>query len=160
MNVGAKEQRGSGTGRPGLRQVVWSSVLGSTVEWYDFLLYGTAAALIFNKLFFPSLSPAAGTIAAFGTYGVGFVARPLGGAIFGHFGDRIGRKAMLALTIIIMGLGTFLIGCMPTFKQVGILAPIGLITLRVLQGIGMGGEWGGAVLMVIESVPDNRRGYF
>jgi len=143
-----------------IRQVVWSSVLGTTVEWYDFLAYGTASALIFNKLFFPSLSPAAGTIAAFGTYGVGFVARPLGGAIFGHFGDRIGRKAMLALTIIIMGLGTFLIGCMPTFKQVGILAPIGLITLRVLQGIGMGGEWGGAVLMVIESVPDNRRGYF
>jgi MFS transporter, MHS family, shikimate and dehydroshikimate transport protein len=122
-------------------------VLGTTVEWYDFLIYGTAAALIFNKLFFPGFSPAVGTIAAFGSYAVGFVARPLGGAIFGHFGDRIGRKAMLALTILIMGLGTFLIGCLPTYGQVGIAASLLLISLRMLQGIGIGGEWGGAVLM-------------
>jgi MFS transporter, MHS family, shikimate and dehydroshikimate transport protein len=130
-----------------LRRVVWSSVLGTTVEWYDFLIYGTAAALIFNKLFFPGFSPAVGTIAAFGSYAVGFVARPLGGAIFGHFGDRIGRKAMLALTILIMGLGAFLIGCLPTYGQVGIAASLLLISLRMLQGIGIGGEWGGAVLM-------------
>lgn len=146
--------------RAALRRVVWSSVLGSTVEWYDFLIYGTAAALLFNRLFFPSFSPAIGTLAAFGTYAVGFVARPLGGAIFGHFGDRVGRKAMLAMTILIMGLGTFLIGCLPTYEQIGIFAPVLLITLRMLQGIGIGGEWGGAVLMVIENVPNERRGYY
>ena len=143
-----------------LRQVVWSSVLGTAVEWYDFLIYVTAAALLFNKLFFPTFSPSVGTIAAFGSSAVGFVARPLGGAIFGHFGDRIGRKAMLALTIVIMGLGTFLIGCLPTYRQVGVVAPLVLVALRLLQGIGMGGEWGGAVLMVIESVPSDRRGYY
>src|SRR5258707_15891925 len=136
-----------------LRRVVWSSVLGSTVEWYDFLVYGTAAALLFNKLFFPSFSPAVGTIAAFGSYAVGFVGRPLGGAIFGHFGDRIGRKAMLAMTILIMGLGTFLIGCLPTYGQIGIAAPLLLIALRMLQGIGIGGERAGAVLRVIRSGP-------
>lgn len=146
--------------RAALRRVVWSSVLGSTVEWYDFLIYGTAAALLFNRLFFPSFSPAIGTLAAFGTYAVGFVARPLGGAIFGHFGDRVGRKAMLAMTILIMGLGTLLIGCLPTYGQIGIFAPVLLITLRMLQGIGIGGEWGGAVLMVIENVPNERRGYY
>jgi MFS transporter, MHS family, shikimate and dehydroshikimate transport protein len=161
MNVSTIGQRVTGAGRSvSLWQVVWSSVLGSTVEWYDFLVYGTAAALLFNKLFFPRFSPAVGTIAAFGSYAAGFVARPLGGAIFGHFGDRIGRKAMLSVTILIMGLGTFLIGCLPTYGQIGIAAPLLLITLRILQGIGIGGEWGGAVLMVIESVPTERRGYY
>ena len=142
------------------RQIVWSSVIGTTVEWYDFLIYGTAAALVFNKLFFPSFDPIVGTIAAFGSYAVGFLARPLGGIIFGHFGDKIGRKAMLSMTIMIMGIGTFLIGCLPTYGQVGILAPILLIALRLVQGIGIGGEWGGAVLMVVESVPDKQRGFF
>ncbi|CAO3437672.1 Uncharacterized MFS-type transporter [Azospirillum endophyticum] len=142
------------------RQVVWSSVIGTTVEWYDFLIYGTASALVFNKLFFPSFDPVVGTIAAFGSYAVGFLARPLGGAIFGHFGDKIGRKAMLSLTIIIMGLGTFLIGCLPTYGQIGVWAPILLVALRLVQGIGIGGEWGGAVLMVVESVPAGRRGFF
>jgi MHS family shikimate/dehydroshikimate transporter-like MFS transporter len=161
MTVSTLEQHGTcATPSAARRRVVWSSVLGSTVEWYDFLVYGTAAALLFNKLFFPSFSPAVGTIAAFGSYGVGFVARPLGGAIFGHFGDRIGRKAMLTMTILIMGFGTFLIGCLPTYGQIGIVAPLFLITLRILQGIGIGGEWGGAVLMVIESVPNERRGYY
>jgi MFS transporter, MHS family, shikimate and dehydroshikimate transport protein len=160
VNVGT-EERDPGAGRSvALWKVVWSSVLGSTLEWYDFLVYGTAAALLFNKLFFPSFSPAVGTIAAFGSYAAGFVARPLGGAIFGHFGDRIGRKAMLSVTILIMGLGTFLIGCLPTYRQIGIAAPLLLIALRILQGIGIGGEWGGAVLMVIESVPNERRGYY
>lgn len=142
------------------RRIVWSSVIGTTVEWYDFLIYGTAAALVFNKLFFPSFDPIVGTIAAFGSYAVGFLARPLGGAIFGHFGDKLGRKAMLAMTILIMGIGTFLIGCLPTYGQIGIWAPIMLVALRLVQGIGIGGEWGGAVLMVVESVPDKRRGFF
>jgi MHS family shikimate/dehydroshikimate transporter-like MFS transporter len=142
------------------RQIVWSSVIGTTVEWYDFLIYGTASALVFNKLFFPSIDPVVGTIAAFGSYAVGFLARPLGGAVFGHFGDRVGRKAMLSLTLMIMGLGTFLIGCLPTYGQIGILAPILLVALRLVQGIGIGGEWGGAVLMVVESVPAERRGFF
>jgi MHS family shikimate/dehydroshikimate transporter-like MFS transporter len=135
-------------------------VLGSTVEWYDFFVYGTAAALVFNKLFFPTLSPEVGTIAAFGSYATGFLARPLGGVVFGHFGDRIGRKTMLSVTIILMGVGTFLIGCLPTYGQIGIAAPVLLVALRLAQGIGIGGEWGGAVLMVIESAPNERRGYY
>jgi MFS transporter, MHS family, shikimate and dehydroshikimate transport protein len=141
-------------------QIVGASVIGTMIEWYDFLLYGTAAALVFNKLFFPSFDPFVGTLAAFGSYAVGFVARPLGGAIFGHFGDRIGRKTMLMLTMMIMGAGTFLIGCLPTYKQIGVWAPITLIGLRLLQGIGIGGEWAGATLMVIEHAPHGKRGFF
>ncbi|TXN34207.1 MHS family MFS transporter [Methylobacterium sp. WL30] len=142
------------------RKVVASSVIGTTVEYYDFLIYGTASALLFNRLFFPSFDPIVGTIAAFAAHSVGFLARPIGAAIFGHFGDRVGRKAMLSLTLVIMGLGTFLLGCLPTYDQVGVWAPIALVTLRLLQGIGLGGEWGGAVLMVVESVPSRRRGFF
>jgi MFS transporter, MHS family, shikimate and dehydroshikimate transport protein len=142
----------------GIRRVVLSSIIGTAVEWYDFLIYGTASALVFNKLFFPQTDPALGTIAAFGTYGVGFFARPLGAAIFGHFGDRVGRKAMLAMTIVIMGLGTFLIGLLPTYDQIGAAAPVLLVLVRLLQGIGLGGEWGGAVLMVVENAPAARRG--
>ncbi len=141
-----------------IKRIVVSSVIGTAVEWYDFLIYGTASALVFNKLFFPLSDPALGTIAAFGTYGVGFLARPLGAAIFGHFGDRVGRKTMLTMTILIMGLGTFLIGLLPTYHQVGILAPVLLVLLRLLQGIGLGGEWGGAVLMVVENAPARSRG--
>ena len=151
---------GDAPGRAGMGRIMWASVLGTVVEWYDFLIYGTAAALVFNKLFFPTLDPTAGTLAAFGSYAVGFVARPLGGAIFGHFGDRIGRKAMLTLTMLIMGFGTFLIGCLPTYGQIGLWAPALLIGLRLLQGIGVGGEWGGAVLMVIEHAPADRRGLY
>lgn len=143
-----------------MRRIVWSSVIGTAVEWYDFLIYGAATALVFNKLFFPVGDPALATIAAFGTYAVGFLARPLGAAIFGHYGDRIGRKAMLAMTIVIMGLGTFLIGLLPTYEQIGIAAPILLVILRFLQGIGIGGEWGGAVLMVVENAPVRKRGFF
>jgi MFS transporter, MHS family, shikimate and dehydroshikimate transport protein len=142
-----------------LKRVVVSSVIGTAVEWYDFLIYGTATALVFNKLFFPLSDPALGTIAAFGTYGVGFLARPLGAAIFGHFGDRIGRKAMLATTIVIMGLGTFSIGLLRTYQEIGIAAPVLLVLLRLLQGIGLGGEWGGAVLMVVENAPTRNRGF-
>ena len=140
-----------------IKRIVVSSVIGTAVEWYDFLIYGTASALVFNKLFFPLSDPALGTIAAFGTYGVGFLARPLGAAIFGHFGDRVGRKAMLAMTIIIMGLGTFLVGLLPTYDQIGIAAPVLLVLLRLLQGIGLGGEWG--VLMVVENAPARNRGF-
>src|SRR5271155_1168120 len=141
-----------------MRRILWSSIVGTAVEWYDFLIYGTATALVFNKIFFAAGDPALATIAAFGTYAVGFLARPLGAAIFGHFGDRVGRKAMLAMTIVIMGLGTFLIGLLPTYNQIGIAAPILLVLLRLLQGIGIGGEWGGAVLMVVENAPTNHRG--
>jgi MHS family shikimate/dehydroshikimate transporter-like MFS transporter len=148
-------------GRPStMNTVLWASVLGTVVEWYDFLIYGTAAALVFNKLFFPSFAPATGTLAAFGTYAVGFAARPLGGIVFGHFGDRAGRKTMLMLTMMIMGAGTVLIGCLPTFGQIGIWAPVSLIVLRFVQGFGLGGEWGGAVLMVVEHAPAGRRGLY
>jgi MFS transporter, MHS family, shikimate and dehydroshikimate transport protein len=142
----------------GIRRVVLSSIIGTAVEWYDFLIYAAASALVFNKLFFPQADPALGTIAAFGTYGVGYFARPLGAAIFGHFGDRAGRKAMLAMTIVIMGLGTFLIGLLPTYDQIGAAAPVLLVLVRLLQGVGLGGEWGGAVLMVVENAPAARRG--
>jgi MHS family shikimate/dehydroshikimate transporter-like MFS transporter len=141
-----------------LQRIVWSSVIGTAVEWYDFLIYGTATALVFNKIFFPAGNATLATIAAFGTYAVGFLARPLGAAIFGHYGDRVGRKAMLAITIIVMGLGTFLIGLLPAYQQIGIAAPLLLVALRFLQGIGLGGEWGGAVLMVVENCPTQRRG--
>ncbi|WP_024512355.1 MFS transporter [Bradyrhizobium sp. ARR65] len=141
-----------------LRRIVWSSVIGTAVEWYDFLIYATATALVFNKIFFPTGNGTLATIAAFGTYAVGFLARPLGAAVFGHYGDRVGRKAMLAITIIVMGLGTFLIGLLPTYQQIGIAAPLLLVVLRFLQGIGLGGEWGGAVLMVVENCPSDRRG--
>jgi metabolite-proton symporter len=142
-----------------ITHVVWASVLGTAIEWYDFLIYGTAAALVFNKLFFPSFDPFVGTLAAFSTYAVGFVARPIGGAIIGHFGDRIGRKAMLVTTLMIMGIGTFLIGCLPTYNEIGFWAPVLLVTLRFVQGIGIGGEWSGAVVMVIEHA-GNRRGFW
>lgn len=148
------------TAQPEFRRIVWASVFGTIIEWYDFLIYGTAAALVFNKLFFPTLDPLAGTLAAFATYAVGFGARPLGGIIFGHYGDKIGRKAMLMMTMMIMGIGTFLIGCLPTYSQIGIWAPLLLVLLRLLQGIGVGGEWGGAVLMVIEHAPPEKRGFY
>lgn len=143
-----------------MRRVVMASVIGTTVEWYDFLLYGTAAALVFNKIFFPGLDPLMGTLAALGSFAVGFIARPLGGVVFGHFGDRVGRKSMLMLTMFLMGGGTFAIGLLPTYEQIGIWAPIALILLRIIQGFGIGGEWGGAALMVIEHAPRDRRGFY
>ncbi|WP_039014771.1 MFS transporter [Cupriavidus sp. IDO] len=141
-------------------KVVTASVIGTMVEWYDFLLYGTAAALVFNKLFFPALDPLMGTLAALGSFAVGFIARPLGGVIFGHFGDKIGRKTMLMTTMFLMGGGTFSIGLLPTYAQMGIWAPALLILLRIVQGIGIGGEWGGAALMVIEHSPRDKRGFY
>ncbi len=141
-------------------KVAFASLIGTTIEWYDFFIYGTAAALVFNKLFFPTMDPMTGTLAAFATYAVGYVARPLGGFVFGHYGDRIGRKVMLYLTLLIMGLATFAIGCLPTYGSVGIWAPILLIVCRLFQGFALGGEWGGAVLMAVEHAPDNRRGFY
>jgi MFS transporter, MHS family, shikimate and dehydroshikimate transport protein len=146
--------------RPRINSIVFASCLGTTIEWYDFLIYATAAALVFNKAFFPTFDPLAGTLAALGSYAVGFLARPLGGALFGHFGDRIGRKSMLVLTLFIMGLGTFCIGLLPTYNQIGVLAPIFLVLLRIIQGLGVGGEWGGASLMVLEHAPADRRGFY
>jgi MHS family shikimate/dehydroshikimate transporter-like MFS transporter len=141
-----------------LRRIVLSSIIGTAVEWYDFMIYATATALVFNRLFFPTSAASLSTIVAFGTYAVGFFARPVGAAIFGHYGDKIGRKAMLAATIVIMGVGTFLIGLLPTYGQIGVAAPLLLVFLRLLQGIGLGGEWGGAVLMVVENAPVRHRG--
>jgi len=144
----------------GMASVVFAGSIGTIIEWYDFLIYGTAAALVFNTLFFPNIDPLAGTLASLATYSVGFVARPIGGAIFGHFGDRIGRKVMLMITMGIMALGTFAVGCLPTYQQIGVWAPTFLVTLRFIQGIGLGGEWGGASLMVVEHAPEGRRGLF
>jgi metabolite-proton symporter len=141
-------------------RVVLASFIGTTIEWYDFFLYGTASALVFNELFFPTLDPLAGTMAAFTTYAVGFFARPIGGIIFGHFGDRRGRKSMLVTTLMLMGLATFLIGLLPTYEQIGVAAPVLLVVLRFVQGLGVGGEWGGAVLMAVEHGHRGRRGLY
>jgi MFS family permease len=140
------------------RKVIVASLIGTSLEWYDFFLYGTAAALVFNQLFFPSFDPTVGTLLAFATAGVGFVARPLGGIVFGHFGDRSGRKTVLVVTLLIMGGATFLIGLLPTYATIGIWAPILLVTLRFVQGLGLGGEWGGAVLMALEHGAPDKRG--
>ncbi len=142
-----------------IARVVAASFVGTAIEWYDFFLYGTAAALVFNKLFFPDFDPVAGTMAAFGTYAVGFLARPFGGVLFGHFGDRVGRKSALVATLMIVGLSTFAIGLLPTYNAAGVLAPILLVVLRFVQGLGVGGEWAGAVLMVAERGNPRWRGF-
>jgi MFS transporter, MHS family, shikimate and dehydroshikimate transport protein len=150
----------SGPAAGSIRIVALASLIGTTIEWYDFFLYGTAAALVFNRLYFPTFDPLAGTLAAFGTYTVGFVARPIGGIIIGHYGDRIGRKSMLILTLVIMGVATFGIGLLPTYAQIGPWAAVALVVLRLAQGFGVGGEWGGAVLMAVEHAPAGRRGFY
>jgi MHS family shikimate/dehydroshikimate transporter-like MFS transporter len=143
-----------------IRKVAMASAIGCTIEWYDFFLYNTFAALVFNKLFFPSFDPLVGTMLAYATALVGFIARPVAGVLFGHFGDRIGRKKMLILTLLIMGIGTFLIGLLPTYESIGVWAAALLLVLRVAQGLGVGGEWGGAVLMAVEHSPSGRRGFY
>ncbi len=140
--------------------VALASLIGTTIEWYDFFLYNTAAALVFNRLFFPNSDPLMGTLYAYGTFAVGFFARPFGGIVIGHYGDRIGRKAMLVLTLMIMGVATFLIGLLPTYAQIGQWAAVALVVLRVVQGFGVGGEWGGAVLMAVEHAPPGKRGFY
>ncbi len=147
-------------GSAGLRRVALSSLLGTAIEYYDFLVYGTMSALAFGLVFFPESNPVVATIAAFGTLAAGYVARPVGGILFGHFGDRLGRKSMLVLTMVLMGTASFLIGLLPSFAAVGVAAPILLVVLRVIQGVAIGGEWAGATLMVTEHAEAHRRGFW
>ena len=149
------ERQGSSIGK-----VVFASLVGTAVEWYDFFLYGSAAALVFGALFFPESDPVTGTLLAFGTYAVGFAARPLGGIVFGHFGDRVGRKKMLVVSLMVMGIATIAIGLLPTYATIGVAAPILLLACRVMQGFAVGGEWGGAVLMAAEHGDSERRGFW
>src|SRR5215211_2539570 len=150
---------GENAGMPtSIRKVVVASFIGTTIEWYDYFIFVTAASLIFPDVFFPGFGETTGTILSYTTFAVGFVARPVGGVIFGHYGDRIGRKAMLVTTLLIMGIATFLVGCLPGYEAIGVLAPILLVALRLFQGLGLGGEWGGAVLMAVEHSPERSRG--
>lgn len=142
------------------RRAAWGSFVGAVVDWYDFLLYGIVAALVFNTEFFPQISPTMGTLAAFGTFGVGFLFRPLGGMVFGHFGDRLGRKRMLMITVWMMGIATALIGLLPSFASIGWWAPVLLVTLRAIQGFAVGGEWGGAALLAVESAPKKKKAFY
>ncbi|MEV4730037.1 MFS transporter [Saccharopolyspora sp. NPDC049426] len=146
--------------RTSISRIIGASLVGTTIEWYDFFLYGSAAALVFNKLFFPNSDPLTGTLLAFGTYAAGFGARPLGGLVFGHFGDKVGRKRLLVLSLLLMGGATCAMGLLPTYASVGIAAPILLTTLRLVQGFALGGEWGGAVLIVSEHGSPQRRGFW
>jgi metabolite-proton symporter len=146
--------------RSGIARIVGASLIGTTVEWYDFFLYGSAAALVFNTLFFPTGDPLVGTLIAFVTYAIGFAARPLGGVVFGHFGDRVGRKKLLVLSLLMMGGATFAMGLLPTYDSIGVGAPILLTVLRLIQGFALGGEWGGAVLIVSEHGGDRHRGFW
>jgi len=141
-----------------VRRVITASLVGTSLEWYDFFIYATAAALVFNKLFFPDFDPLVGTLLSFATFAVGFISRPLGGIVFGHYGDRLGRKNVLVVTLLLMGTATFAIGVLPTYDAIGAWAPALLVVLRFLQGLGLGGEWGGAVLMTLESGHPERRG--
>ncbi len=146
---------------PYLRKVVGASMAGTVVEWYEFFLYGTAATLVFGQLFFPQTgNELDGIIAAFATYAVGFIARPLGGVVFGHIGDKVGRKSLLQFSLLLIGASTFLMGCLPSFASIGYLAPILLVTLRFIQGFALGGEWGGAVLLVTEHSPNRSRAFW
>ncbi|MEW1819200.1 MFS transporter [Arthrobacter sp. NPDC080031] len=143
-----------------IRRVAAASLIGTTVEFFDFFIFGTASALVLGKLFFPSLDPLAGTLASFATFGVAFVARPIGALVFGHFGDRVSRKRMLITSLLMMGLATVAVGLLPTYDQVGLLAPVLLVLCRLVQGLALGGEWGGAVLMAVEHAPRNRRAFY
>ncbi|MER7884816.1 MFS transporter [Streptomyces fimicarius] len=156
--MGSPSSAPPGNGRIG--RIVAASLVGTTIEWYDFFLYGSAAALVFNTLFFPSSDPLVGTLLAFLTYAVGFAARPLGGVVFGHYGDKIGRKKLLVISLLMMGGATFAMGLLPTHASIGVWAPILLTVLRLVQGFALGGEWGGAVLLVSEHGGDERRGFW
>jgi MFS family permease len=160
----SKEAKTLAAGEAVREQSIWrvatAAFVGTLVEWYDYYIYGTAAALIFSGQFFPDVDPTTALIASFATFGVGFLARPLGGLFAGHYGDRIGRKSMLIFTLSLMGVSTVLIGLLPSYAQIGIWAPILLVVLRLAQGFGVGGEWGGAAVMVVEYAPVKRRGFF
>ena len=151
---------GDSAPKESVRRVALASMIGTSIEWYDFFIFGTASALVFGQLFFPTFSELAGTLAAFASFAVGFIARPVGGLLFGHIGDRIGRKTTLVITLTMMGVATFLIGLMPTYAAIGVWAPILVVALRFVQGLAVGGEWGGAVLMATEHSGDKRRGFF
>ena len=155
MNVGHRSGE-----KASLAKIIMVSSAGSAIEWYDFFIYGTAAALIFNKLFFPNADALLGTLLAFSTFAVGFAARPLGGAVFGHFGDKVGRKPALVTALLLMGGSTTMIGLLPPYRSIGVLAPIALVVLRIAQGIAVGGQWGGAVLIATENAPAHRRGLY
>jgi metabolite-proton symporter len=159
VQVTGTAQRG-GIEKRSLARVAFASGIGSCLEWYDFFIYGTAAAVVFNVLFFPDLDPAVGTLVAFATFGVGFIARPLGGLFFGHFGDRIGRKNVLITTLLLVGGATFLIGFLPGYETIGVTAPVLLVLLRLVQGFGAGAEYSGAVIYAVEHAPPDRRGWF
>ncbi|ACR31552.1 shikimate transporter [Burkholderia glumae] len=154
------DQAGAQRARSQARKAALGSFVGAVVDWYDFLLYGIVAALVFNAAFFPKVSPTMGTLAAFATFGVGFLFRPLGGVVFGHYGDRLGRKRMLVLTVMMMGVSTVAIGLLPSFASIGWWAPVLLVLLRALQGFAVGGEWGGAALMAVESAPAKRKAFY
>lgn len=143
-----------------IAKVVAGSMLGTTVEWYDYFLYGVAAALVFPAVFFPESDDATGTLLSLGTFAVGFVARPVGGLVFGHYGDKIGRKKLLVLSLMMMGVSTFAIGLLPGYATIGIAAPLLLVVLRLVQGFALGGEWGGAVLIVSEHGRPEHRGFW
>src|SRR5919206_262311 len=159
MSVGAPQHQGEQLRRSQVRRALVASTVGTSIEWYDFFLYGTAAALVFPQLFFPHASHFAGVLASFATYAVGFAARPIGAALFGHWGDRIGRKATLISTLMLMGVASLLIGVLPTYATIGVWAPVLLVVLRVAQGIGVGGEWGGSVTLSLEWGNPRRRGF-
>ncbi|WP_240974320.1 MFS transporter [Crystallibacter degradans] len=146
--------------RAKMRKISTASVIGTTVEWYDLFLFGTASALVFNRIFFPELDGAIGTLLSFLTFASAYLARMVGAILFGHFGDRVGRKSMLLISLIAMGAATFAIGLVPDFNTIGIAAPLLLLTLRLIQGLALGGEWGGAVLMTVEHAPENKRGFY
>jgi MFS transporter, MHS family, shikimate and dehydroshikimate transport protein len=148
------------TSKTSIRLVALASLIGTSIEWYDFFLYNTAAALVFNKLFFPTFDPFAGTMLAFATYAVGFAARPIGAVVIGHYGDKVGRRSMLVLTLMMMGIATVCVGLLPTYASIGIWASVLLVVLRLVQGFGVGGQWGGAVLMTVEHAPAGKRGFY
>ena len=149
----ARTKGGQSNSAADARRVAFASAIGTTIEWYDFFIYGTAAATVFGPQFFPQVSELAGTLAAFATFGIGFIARPLGGVVMGHFGDRLGRKFMLVWSLMLMGVATLGIGLLPTYAPIGAWAPALLVALRFVQGFALGGEWGGAVLMSVEHAP-------
>ncbi|MEU3738500.1 MFS transporter [Streptomyces sp. NPDC032198] len=160
MAAATPRAQGRTPGTPGIARIISASLIGTTIEWYDFFLYGSAAALVFNTLFFPDSDPLVGTLLSFLTYAVGFAARPIGGVVFGHFGDKIGRKKLLVLSLMMMGGATFAMGLLPTHATLGVGAPILLTVLRLIQGFALGGEWGGAVLIVSEHGDDKNRGFW
>src|SRR5919107_4261790 len=156
---GFADEREEAAFRRNCRKLLGAGLLGSSLEWYDFFIYATAAALVFGDLFFPNASPLMGTLLAFSTFWAGFIARPIGGVVFGHFGDKVGRKPALVTCLLMMGSATFIIGLLPTAGSIGVLAPIALVVLRFLQGIAVGGQWGGVILLLTENAGAQRRGF-